>query len=65
MILVSNCDRKWSNIFDPDSDIAREWAPKNLLITQIATDRIKLNWEHQDERIDGFILDRQQGAAHS
>lgn len=61
LLIVSGCDRKWSNIYDPDSDISSEWAPKNLQIAQTATNTVKLVWENQDERIDGFILDRRTG----
>ncbi len=61
LVVQISCERKWANIYDPDSGISHEWAPVNLQITQIGTKQIRLNWEHQDDRIDGFILDRRLG----
>jgi len=61
LLLNAACDRKWSNIYDPDSDITHEYAPKNLQISQVATHELKLVWEHGDDRVGGFLLDRKIG----
>lgn len=65
LLLNTACDRKWSNIYDPESDITHEFAPKNLQVSQVATHELKLVWEHGDDRVGGFLLDQKIGETGS
>ncbi len=62
-VMISNfyqCDnRKWINIYDPESSVdPGDWAPRDLVAEQIDYDKIKLQWESGSFRIEGFQVDR-------
>ena len=61
-LLLSCEDREWKNPFDANSSLdPASWAPKNLDIQQISLTSIKLTWEQEEDRIEGFKIDRKIG----
>ncbi|NQU68116.1 MAG: fibronectin type III domain-containing protein [Candidatus Marinimicrobia bacterium] len=58
LLVLTTCkDRSHSNPFDPKVDLnPDDWAPSNLQATPLNDSQIRLTWEQEDDRIEGFRI---------
>ena len=66
ILIGTGCkDRPRSNPFDPDTVLdTSQWAPSNLQAEVINDSQIRLSWEQEDNRIDGFRILRKAGSSN-
>ena len=64
LLLSLSCENnyEWSNPLDAESTVLPEsWAPKNLQAVALNDAEIELTWQQDEERIEGFSLERKVG----
>ncbi len=66
ILIGTGCkDRPRSNPFDPDTVLdTSQWAPSNLQAEVINDSQIRLTWQQNDDRIDGFRILRKAGSSN-